>query len=131
MKLLTTHVNPDVVGAEVNIRVASKTQAINIEQGRQALVGDGDIDVLHGKYVADVVGGPVIGLSGHLLSPSRGDLVLVHRMGPFIAVCQKYSYELMEHGGGEKIFFHWRLIDAKEDSESGGGNSLALVKAVT
>ena len=67
MKLLATHVYPDVVGAKVNIRVAGKTEAVDIEKGREALVRDGDIEVFHGKYVADIATFSIIGLSAHLL----------------------------------------------------------------
>ena len=97
MKLLTANIYPDVVRTKVNIRVAGKTEAIDIEKGREALVRDGDIDVLHGKYVADIAIFSIIGLSAHLLRTADEPVCIEPIEWAYAWLYVKVFHAQMEH----------------------------------
>ena len=59
MELAAADVDPHVVGADHDVGIARKPEPGDIEERRQPLIGDGDVDVLELEDIADILGGAV------------------------------------------------------------------------
>ena len=81
MELAAADVHPHVVVHHHQIRIAGEAKPRAVEQRRDALVGDGDVDVLEVDGVAEVLGGAVEGLLVHGAIPERFDGRTIARGG--------------------------------------------------
>jgi hypothetical protein len=73
VELAAADVHPHVVVHHHQIRIAGEAEPGAIEQRGDALVGNGDIDVLEVDGVAEILGGAVEGLLVHGPIPERFD----------------------------------------------------------
>ena len=71
MKLLGTHVDPHVGGAEVDIGIARKAEASNVEQRCHFLIRHGHIDMLQRQQVADILTRTIEGFVHELVPHGR------------------------------------------------------------
>src|SRR5215469_11044411 len=63
MKLLAARVDPHVGRACHHIWVAREAQTVDIKQGGFYLVGNGHVDMFEGDYIAEILGGSIVGLA--------------------------------------------------------------------